>query len=73
MMQHQHNGLDRGNEKRSMCKLSQQAKVFVAKYASEHVMAAARQIHNNNHVVELIIDCVLKNLLPLKVYLWKVS
>ena len=46
--------------KRGPCvKLSQQAKVFVAKYALEHGMAAAHQIHNNNHVIELIIDCVL--------------
>ena len=53
--------------KRDPCvKLSQQAKVSVAKYALEHGVAAATyhnvghyQMHNNNHVIKLIIDCAL--------------
>ena len=40
--------------KRGTCvKFSQRAKVSVAKYASEHHVAAARQTHNSNHMIEL--------------------
>ena len=55
-----------GNERDPCVKLSQQAKVSVAKHASAHGVAAALchdvghcQLHNNNHMIELIIGCAL--------------